>query len=54
VRLEASESATQPMMGMGGMSPIMLKELGRGCGFHSLDYGCCGEAQGRGRAPGEA
>jgi hypothetical protein len=29
VQLEASESATQPMMGMGGMSPIMLKELAR-------------------------
>jgi hypothetical protein len=54
VWLEASESATQSVTGVGGVSSMMLKEPARDCGSHTPDQGvqdCCGGggAQGRGR-----
>jgi hypothetical protein len=39
VWLEAPESATQSVTGMEGVSSIVLKELARYSGSHSLDHG---------------
>ena len=53
VWLEAPESATQSVTGVGGVSAIVLKEPARDCGSHSPDHGvqddgCCCGARGRG------
>jgi hypothetical protein len=39
VWLEAPESATQSVMGVGAVSSMVLKESARDCGSHSLDHG---------------
>jgi hypothetical protein len=44
VWLEAPESATQSVAGMGGVSSMVLKEPVRDYGSHSSDHGvqdCC-------------
>jgi hypothetical protein len=44
VWLEAPESATQSVVGVGGVCSMVLKEPTRDCGFHSPDHGvqdCC-------------
>jgi hypothetical protein len=44
VWLEAPESTTQSVVGMGGVSSMVLKESVRDCGSHSLDHSvqdCC-------------
>jgi hypothetical protein len=44
VWLEAPESVTQSVAGVGGVSSMVLKEPARDCGSHSPDHGvqdCC-------------
>jgi hypothetical protein len=54
VLLEVPDAATQSVMSVGGVSPIVLKELAKDCGSRSPNYGvqdcgCGGGARGRSR-----